>query len=519
MSQILKNNLIILACLLLSLNIYAKDSKFGTGLLFQDKSVYDAYPKVQKYRAFLPPKADLSQFMPSIQSQGKISSCAAWTTNYSMRTYYANKDGKSSVYSPSYSYDYFVKGDCKRGTYLVDMLDFMKYNGSLPIQDYPVKQTSCTPMPNFNALKSIAKNHLIESWTAINPEDLDTIKGKIHQGHPVAGGFFIAEAMDNYKGGIYHSGSILDWTPPKNTTDPHPIDTSGLNFTGHAMTIVGYDDEKKAFKIMNSWGKDWGEEGYMWFDYASLKNRLYEAYVFKVAYNKPDPEPTPEPTPEPVKKQTEKEIQEIISNLSLGYDCSWIESKISQKTIMLSGVMQTKEDKSALAKMVNNTFKNYKIKSSIEVRTWPTCELALTTYAIEKNLKKNVALKTMKKVYRGGDELDVKIKVKTFTTGYLNIFYLQANGTAVLISSDHKIKSKKSFTLSSLRDEEVLEISAPFGNEAIIAVLVKNKNLLALGPTILDDREFLTQLRIKLNDLSESNDLLSVSTIFIETKE
>ena len=56
------------------------------------------------------------------------------------------------------------------------------------------------------------------------------------------------------------------------------------------MTIVGYDDEKQAFKIMNSWGKGWGEEGYMWLNYEGFKNRLAEAYVFKVGDKKPAPE-------------------------------------------------------------------------------------------------------------------------------------------------------------------------------------------------------------------------------------
>jgi Papain family cysteine protease len=36
---------------------------------------------------------------------------------------------------------------------------------------------------------------------------------------------------------------------------------------GHAMTLVGWDDSKKAFKIANSWSKDLGDKGYWWVDY------------------------------------------------------------------------------------------------------------------------------------------------------------------------------------------------------------------------------------------------------------
>ena len=33
------------------------------------------------------------------------------------------------------------------------------------------------------------------------------------------------------------------------------------------MVIVGYDNSKRAFKVANSWGSDWGDNGYGWIDY------------------------------------------------------------------------------------------------------------------------------------------------------------------------------------------------------------------------------------------------------------
>ena len=35
-------------------------------------------------------------------------------------------------------------------------------------------------------------------------------------------------------------------------------------------SIIGYDDVKKAFKVMNSWGTSWCEAGYGWIDYDFL---------------------------------------------------------------------------------------------------------------------------------------------------------------------------------------------------------------------------------------------------------
>jgi len=94
---------------------------------------------------------------------------------------------------------------------------------------------------------------------------------------------------------------------------------------GHAMSIVGWDDDKitsigrGAFIVRNSWGKDWCEEGYTWYPYGDLKTEReaavenaseypnvgyatempWEIYATVDAKDViPDPEPDPEPEPE-----------------------------------------------------------------------------------------------------------------------------------------------------------------------------------------------------------------------------
>ena len=36
---------------------------------------------------------------------------------------------------------------------------------------------------------------------------------------------------------------------------------------GHAMTVVGYDEGRKALAIQNAFGRGWGDNGYAWFSY------------------------------------------------------------------------------------------------------------------------------------------------------------------------------------------------------------------------------------------------------------
>ncbi len=36
---------------------------------------------------------------------------------------------------------------------------------------------------------------------------------------------------------------------------------------GHAMLLVGYDDDRNAWLVRNSWGEEWGDGGHFWLDY------------------------------------------------------------------------------------------------------------------------------------------------------------------------------------------------------------------------------------------------------------
>ncbi|MBK8879019.1 MAG: hypothetical protein IPN74_10850 [Haliscomenobacter sp.] len=47
-------------------------------------------------------------------------------------------------------------------------------------------------------------------------------------------------------------------------------------YSNHVVTIVGWDDSKKAWLIKNSWGRGWGLNGYKWVDYES-NNIGYDA--------------------------------------------------------------------------------------------------------------------------------------------------------------------------------------------------------------------------------------------------
>ncbi len=61
---------------------------------------------------------------------------------------------------------------------------------------------------------------------------------------------------------------------------PDDSDKSMTGFGGHAMCVVGYDDKNYvgSFLLMNSWGPEWGINGFAWVPYGVFKYFVREAY-------------------------------------------------------------------------------------------------------------------------------------------------------------------------------------------------------------------------------------------------
>jgi len=65
---------------------------------------------------------------------------------------------------------------------------------------------------------------------------------------------------------------------------------------GHGMVITGYDDTRGAYRVLNSWGTDWGDRGYLWWDYASVEG-LVGLHAFVVVPLPATPTPLGAPNP------------------------------------------------------------------------------------------------------------------------------------------------------------------------------------------------------------------------------
>jgi hypothetical protein len=88
-------------------------------------------------------------------------------------------------------------------------------------------------------------------------------------------------------------------------TGPKPYIWSvkrGLESSNHAMVTVGYDDNLQAFKVLNSYGQEWGNNGFVWITYDLYTTVVNEAYIARDALNPPkgiEPQPREETVVDP----------------------------------------------------------------------------------------------------------------------------------------------------------------------------------------------------------------------------
>lgn len=54
------------------------------------------------------------------------------------------------------------------------------------------------------------------------------------------------------------------------------IRATGVNAGGHAYVVNGVDLTKKLFRIKNSWGRDWGQQGHAWISFSDMSRLIRE---------------------------------------------------------------------------------------------------------------------------------------------------------------------------------------------------------------------------------------------------
>jgi papain like protease/pYEATS domain-containing protein involved in immunity len=242
----------------------------GKGLILMEEEAYDALPERDPLmRGRLPGFVDLSSFFPTPGHQGTQGSCVGWAVGYALKTYQEAlefdiaRPQEWDHFSPSFVFNSIKQGeDCRAGSRISDALSFVTHTGAVRMNDFPYEDAIC--LPPSEDIKAGAQEFSIESYRRLQRDGLL---------------FAVREALSNEKPVVIAMRvfpSFETWQGDGNYRHD-PENEFQVDF--HAVTVVGYDDARQALKIINSWGTDWGDDGFFWLDYAAARPLIAEAYV------------------------------------------------------------------------------------------------------------------------------------------------------------------------------------------------------------------------------------------------
>lgn len=277
--------------------------------------------KPQKSRgdraAALPSQIDLSDspYFPPIGNQQGVGSCYAWSSTYYQYTYEANKlNGIASTaenaYSPAFIFNYLTSTDGYDGGggVCTDAYDFLMEHGALHMSEMPYQAANgSTSINRYNydySLSTDTDAMIAALHTRVSGHNAVSIPGT---GTPITGpncealnevkqllanGKMLSIRVDGFRDWEYGDRKIYDEatgtvsTVMRTATEPEYVCYRSVsNGTGHAMTVVGYDDsvwvdingnnqveeaELGAFKVANSHGTTYRNGGFTWVAYDAL---------------------------------------------------------------------------------------------------------------------------------------------------------------------------------------------------------------------------------------------------------
>ena len=211
----------------------------------------------------LPPKIDLRPQCPIIYDQNELGSCTANALAGAFQFEQLKQIKKRSIsFVPSRLFIYYnervlensVNSDA--GASLRDGVKTMNNDGVCSENLWKYKISRFKQKPSANCYASALKNQ-VQEYLSINPS-IPEIKQCLADSFPVAFGFTVYSSFMTQQ--VANTGIM-----------PMPQDGDQLE-GGHAVLAVGYDDNKSALIVRNSWGRNWGLNGYFYmpYDYTTL---------------------------------------------------------------------------------------------------------------------------------------------------------------------------------------------------------------------------------------------------------
>jgi C1A family cysteine protease len=251
-----------------------------TPVLFSQTDIRD-YLFSSPHPSELPLTIDLRKWNKEIEDQGHVGSCVANAGVNVFEILYYRHFNKQVDFSRLFLY-WILRAPykdlcCKdSGAYLRDVFKAPAKQGICLTAKWPYIEDKKNIKPTEEAFKE-ALNHKVQEYRKINgykpiygTGDLYAItltKIALAQGFPVAIAMTITYDLFYLVGALNKQNYV------------GTLEKGYKEAGGHAMTIVGYDDNLGGFIVENSWGSNWGDKGYWLLKYEVAVNDIREAWV------------------------------------------------------------------------------------------------------------------------------------------------------------------------------------------------------------------------------------------------
>jgi tetratricopeptide (TPR) repeat protein len=212
--------------------------------------------------AVLPSSIDYSADICLPRMQGGQGACVGFAMSY-LASYHEKKEtGNAEVFAPAFIY-HLANNGLDKGAIITEAFEVWRSKGicheySMLYNEYDHKST-----PTEQAQSEARKYRIQGSFPLWNLEEL---KYQLSIGNPLLISVIADQSLWDLR--------AEPWTK-----------RYGKVNGAHAMLVIGYDDERSAVKVINSWGRSWGENGYGWISYSLFDEVRLQLFVTKDAVN------------------------------------------------------------------------------------------------------------------------------------------------------------------------------------------------------------------------------------------
>lgn len=247
------------------------EAKHGTGLQAdlpdkRDLKFSKIKNRILKTRGVmeLPKSIDLRRIMSPIRNQGSLGSCTGFTVGTGLVESLMIEHLRDPLVQVSPLFLYYCTRSINRatnkdtGATLRDTMKTVAKYGICPESSWPYDISVFQKKPPREAYKA-AQDFKINRYYRV--KDLKDLKVSIACQNPVVLGmhlFSSFESRETVKSGVA----------------PFPDFENEDYLGGHAMMACGWDDRKGCVLLRNSWGRGYGEGGYVWVPYECFDNKL-----------------------------------------------------------------------------------------------------------------------------------------------------------------------------------------------------------------------------------------------------